>query len=83
MALTVLSLLDDTGFEGGGTEYWHEDGEDTFDGLWDDAGFAIRLHPVAGAAVLFHGELWHAGAAVTEGVRYLLVSSFSSKKGGG
>ena len=79
MALTVLCLLDDQGFEGGGTEYWAE--EKGAIGLMNDEDdtevpATVRLHPAAGVGVIFHGQLWHAGAEVTAGTRYLLVGSF-------
>ena len=57
-----------------------EDKEDgMWEGFWDEEEkpFAVRLHPKAGAGVLFHGNLWHAGAPTISGIRYLLVASLN------
>lgn len=70
MTVTVLCLLENNGFEGGGTEFWAEEAHQR------SSACTIRLHPHAGTGVLFHGQLWHAGSAVRSGVRYLLVASF-------
>ena len=76
MALTVLCLLDDKGFEGGGTEFWEETQRPDHT---VESPAAARLHPAAGVGMVFHGELWHAGAPVVSGIRYLLVASFKQK----
>lgn len=73
-AVTVNCLLRKGGFLGGGTEFWEDDGSS---GLFNDDQCTVRLHPEPGVGVLFHGDVWHAGAPVTEGVRYLLVASFT------
>jgi hypothetical protein len=81
MAMTVLCLLDDLGYEGGGTEYWAEEKDSC---LWlaneDEVNepATLRLHPKAGVGIVFHGQLLHAGAEVTAGKRYLLVGSFKT-----
>ena len=75
LALTLNVLLS-TGFAGGGTEFWPEDGS-------DDDPCCCCLHPVAGTGVIFNGNVKHAGRAVTQGLRHVLVASFSVVKSGG
>ena len=43
----------------------------------------ILLQPKQGTAVLFNGEIVHAGREVTSGVRHLYVASFTLGGGGG
>lgn len=76
LALTLNVLLS-TGFEGGGTEFWPEDAGE------DDDPSCCCLHPVAGTGVVFNGNVKHAGRAVTQGLRHVLVASFSVVKSGG
>ena len=76
LALTLNVLLS-TGFEGGGTEFWAEDAGE------DDDPSCCCLHPVAGTGVVFNGNVKHAGRAVTQGLRHVLVASFSVVKSSG
>ena len=76
LALTLNVLLS-TGFEGGGTEFWPEDAGE------DDDPSCCCLHPIAGTGVVFNGNVKHAGRAVTEGLRHVLVASFSVVKSSG
>ena len=75
LALTLNVLLS-TGFEGGGTEFWAEEAA-------DDDPCCCCLHPVAGTGVVFNGNVKHAGRAVAQGLRHVLVASFSVVKSGG
>ena len=83
MDVSVLCLLDDKGFEGGGTEFWAEELSGglaaTIRAESEDSPPTVRLHPAAGVGVIFHGRLQHAGASVVSGTRYLLVASFKAK----
>mmetsp|Transcript_96566 Transcript_96566/g.171687 ORF Transcript_96566/g.171687 Transcript_96566/m.171687 type:complete len:355 (+) Transcript_96566:97-1161(+) len=67
-AVTINVVLSDPGaFTGGGTVFWPQ-------GSLDEL---TLLRPQQGTAVLFHGQLKHAGREVTSGVRHLYVASFS------
>ena len=82
--MTVLCLLDDQGFEGGGTEFWAEvPGNENRLGTNPQAlkcDPSLRLHPRPGVGVIFHGQVWHAGAPTIAGCRYLLVASFNKRE---
>ena len=77
--LTVLVHLSAEGsFDGGGTAYWRESYAREWlgrglDGVAPDA----VVHPQQGEALLWNGELVHAGCAVEAGTRHILVGSFS------
>ena len=82
MALTVNILLADSEFEGGGTQFWREDGDGgggcSGQGEEDcKRGPTLCVEPSAGVGVVFSGTVKHAGRAVTAGLRHLLVASFS------
>jgi hypothetical protein len=81
-ALTVLIPLSSHGaYEGGGTAFWadgcarHPDGH-------PECGTPVELpscvlKPPRGSAMLYGGDLLHAAAEVTSGVRHICVCSFS------
>uniref|UniRef100_A0A7S3V368 Prolyl 4-hydroxylase alpha subunit domain-containing protein n=1 Tax=Aplanochytrium stocchinoi TaxID=215587 RepID=A0A7S3V368_9STRA len=72
LTLNILLSVDDD-FTGGGTEFWREDES--------SAEPTLRLEPTcAGTGVIFNGQVKHAGRAVIEGVRHLLVASFNVMK---
>ena len=69
-ALTVIVLLSEDGaFAGGGTAFWPGDGS--------AADARVHVSPPAGAALMFDGDLKHAGAPVVSGTRHLYVASFN------
>jgi len=69
-ALTLNILLcSSDGFGGGGTEFWRQNENDT-----KGCGTA-RIEPVAGAGIIFNGDVRHCGRSVTWGVRHVLVAS--------
>ena len=82
--LTVLvPLSSPTAYEGGGTAFWPED---QAHGWWMPPcevqqrivpGTEVILKPTPGDALLWGGLLPHSGVAVKEGVRHVLVGSFS------
>ena len=65
-------------FEGGGTAFWRP--EHYSDARRGRAEPAIVLKPAAGAALLFGGEVTHAGKPVHRGTRCVFVASFSPKR---
>ena len=70
-SLTVLlSLSPPTSFTGGGTGFWRQDAR-------DDTPSAV-VRPPAGTALLFGGDLRHAGMEVEMGTRCVYVASFSA-----
>ena len=75
-ALTVLiPLTSADSFTGGGTGFWrpgepHSNGEPP----------AIVLTPPAGTAMLFSGDVTHAGLQVEGGTRVVFVASFSARR---
>ena len=79
LTLNVLLQPRET-FQGGGTAFWAESDEDS---TLEQQPSALRkptftLHPDAGVGVVFNGTVRHAGQPVLgDGVRYVLVSSFS------
>ena len=79
-ALTVIVLLSEDGaFDGGGTAFWA--GRPTTDASAASAASAapVRVHVSSppGAALMFDGDLKHAGAHVVSGTRHLYVASFN------
>ena len=80
-----VSVLLSSSFSGGGTVFWSElntsdvELSERFvvDSLAPEHGPAIVLHPAVGTAILWNGRVWHSGAAVSRGVRHLLVQSFN------
>ncbi len=78
-ALTLNVLLRPRAFQGGGTSFWSEGTEaPRLDSSVDRRKPAFTLHPKAGVGVVFSGTVQHAGQPVIgDGVRYVLVSSFS------
>lgn len=87
-ALTLLVPLSaDGAFEGGGTAFW-KDGHHRLPGppgapayeQGDARGWLphdLALRPPRGSAIIFGGNVTHAGLAVTSGTRHLFVMSFS------
>mmetsp|Transcript_17138 Transcript_17138/g.28708 ORF Transcript_17138/g.28708 Transcript_17138/m.28708 type:complete len:127 (+) Transcript_17138:480-860(+) len=84
--LTMLIPLDPVGaFEGGGTAFWakshhrpHVDGQlapDGADRSWLPPHHVLKL--TAGTAILFGGNVTHAGLPVTSGTRHVFVVSFT------
>jgi hypothetical protein len=67
--LTVIVLLSNN-FQGGGTIFWPED---SVEHLIEDG---ILVQPPVGTAMLFNGDITHAGAKVISGTRHLYVASF-------
>ena len=85
-ALTVLIPLTSPGaatFSGGGTGFWAADERRYTDAcpIESEEGMApsIVLAPDAGTAMLFSGDVTHAGMEVETGTRVVLVASFSRK----
>ncbi|CAE7358227.1 HGT1 [Symbiodinium sp. CCMP2592] len=68
MVTVNIVLSEPDAFSGGGTLFWPEE---------EAAEELVLLRPQQGVAVLFHGQLKHAGRAVTKGLRHLYVASFS------
>lgn len=82
MALSVLVPLTDRGeCVGGGTGYWSSDiaPPDLADGYDPGAPPTTTLAPPLGSAILFGGDVTHAGMPVIEGLRSVLVASFSTR----
>ena len=68
-----------TRLQGGGTCFWHEDverGEAQIDRM------AVHVNAPQGVAVLFNGDMQHAGQMVRCGVRHLYVASFNLRDAG-
>ena len=75
--VTVNVLLSDpSSFEGGGTSFWPE-------GRAESGGCHAHVQPEQGMAVVFNGEITHAGRAVVSGRRLLYVASFDLEAGEG
>ena len=70
--LTVIIALD-SGFKGGGTRFWPQ-GASPGSTTDDTCSAVVRVPP--GTALLFNGDVLHAGVPVTNGVRHLYVASF-------
>ena len=84
-AVTVIVLLSTDGaFHGGGTVFFDsaQAAEAFMDGTCSDdtnANSSVLVKPPQGTAVLFSGDIYHAGRPVTNGTRHLFVASFSPK----
>ena len=80
MALTVLLPLTapDADFAGGGTGFWSRADEDQGEGIPDFPPTTV-IRPPLGTALLFGGDLTHAGMPVESGVRSVFVCSFSTR----
>lgn len=88
-ALTLNILLSDGGaFEGGGTGFWRDDVAAETVAETSEPGRergetikrgppSVKLQPAAGVGVVFSGNVYHCGLAVTAGLRHVLVASFS------
>mmetsp|Transcript_26261 Transcript_26261/g.77654 ORF Transcript_26261/g.77654 Transcript_26261/m.77654 type:complete len:348 (-) Transcript_26261:524-1567(-) len=78
LALTVLIPLTSPAenFEGGGTGYWsgNRDASENPEGDPD-----VVLKPPAGSALVFGGDVTHAGMPVESGFRSVFVCSFSTR----
>ena len=72
----VINLSPPGAFEGGGTQYWREMDDDK----WQQNGTQTReptlVQPPQGSALIFNGNITHAGRATTRGTRHVFVSSF-------
>ncbi|CAE7218466.1 HGT1 [Symbiodinium natans] len=68
MVTVNIVLSEPDAFSGGGTMFWPEGAS---------VEELVLLRPQKGVAVLFHGQLKHAGRAVARGLRHLYVASFS------
>ena len=89
MALTVLiPLSSPADFTGGGTGFWAkgQGGIPGFEIIDENKGAAIPdgppekvLRPSLGTALVFGGDLVHAGMPVESGVRSVFVASFSTR----
>ena len=81
MALTVLIPLTSpsTDFAGGGTGFWSkQDEEQQAEGM-PAAGPTAVIAPPRGTALIFGGDISHAGMPVESGLRSVLVASFSTR----
>ena len=85
-SLSCIVLLSDD-FEGGGTRFWPEAAENgllsasvgegkTGSTVLINEGSSVLVQPSVGTALLFNGDITHAGSAVHSGVRHLYVGSF-------
>ena len=80
--LTVLVVLSHSStFAGGGTAYWTEKIDTTHGGSVGDLKPSLMLKAPRGTAVIFGGDVTHAGLPVTSGVRQVFVASFSLRRG--
>ena len=71
--ITVNILLSDPGvFSGAGTAFYTQNVGGTKD---EEA--SVRIEPQQGAAVVFNGQVWHEGLAVTDGTSHMYVASFA------
>jgi len=79
LALTVLIPLTtpQADFEGGGTGFWagNRDTSENPEGREPD----LILKPPAGSALVFGGDVTHAGMPVASGLRSVFVCSFSTR----
>lgn len=77
MALTVLiPLTSPMEFSGGGTGFWA--GNRATDES-PESEPTLVLKPALGSALVFGGDVTHAGIPVQDGVRSVLVASFSTR----
>ena len=84
--MTVLvPLSGGADFEGGGTAFWSaldtESSRRPGGSRADLPAPTMVLRPPAGAALLFGGDVTHAGVPVQSGQRCIFVASFSPKAG--
>ena len=79
MALTILMPLSSpTTFSGGGTGFWSHADEEMYAGKPAGAPTSI-IKPPLGTALLFGGDVSHAGMPVERGLRSVFVCSFSTR----
>jgi hypothetical protein len=83
-ALTILVPLSAASdFDGGGTAFWSRSDAGPGGSVSVNEGAAqeptLVLSPPAGTAIIFGGDVTHAGQACTGGRRCILVASFSPK----
>mmetsp|Transcript_104052 Transcript_104052/g.303774 ORF Transcript_104052/g.303774 Transcript_104052/m.303774 type:complete len:370 (-) Transcript_104052:94-1203(-) len=72
-SVTLNVLLSEPGaFSGGGTVFWPQDSPEEANGQG-----AVVVRPRQGTAVLFNGDVKHAGRPVTDGIRHTFVASFN------
>mmetsp|Transcript_16523 Transcript_16523/g.30709 ORF Transcript_16523/g.30709 Transcript_16523/m.30709 type:complete len:134 (-) Transcript_16523:182-583(-) len=78
LALTVLIPLTspDQNFEGGGTGFWAGN-RDTSENPEEPPDKILK--PAAGSALVFGGDVTHAGMPVKSGLRSVFVCSFSTR----
>ena len=78
LALTVLIPLTSPGenFGGGGTGYWRGNRESSENPTEEPD---LILKPAAGSALVFGGDVTHAGMPVASGYRSVFVCSFSTR----
>lgn len=77
LALTILiPLTDPAAFTGGGTGYWANNRGTSEN---PDRDPDLVLKPKAGSALLFGGDVTHAGLAIQAGCRSVLVCSMSTR----
>ena len=80
MALTVIvPLTSPSAFAGGGTGFWPPQASAASADGSDPDGDAVIVTPAAGDALVFGGDVTHAGMAITAGRRSALVASFSTR----
>ena len=83
-ALTILMPLSEASdFEGGGTAFWSVSDAGPGGSISVNEGTVqeptLVLRPPAGTAIIFGGDVTHAGKACTGGRRCIFVASFSPK----
>eukprot|EP00931_Biecheleriopsis_adriatica_P098130 TRINITY_DN72021_c0_g1_i1.p1 TRINITY_DN72021_c0_g1~~TRINITY_DN72021_c0_g1_i1.p1 ORF type:complete len:252 (-),score=40.23 TRINITY_DN72021_c0_g1_i1:21-776(-) len=71
-SITVyVTLSEESSYSGSGTAFWPQDAESE-----ESPEPAVTIRPSQGGAVIFNGDVLHAGLPVESGVRHLFVSSF-------
>jgi len=80
LALTILIPLSspDDDFTGGGTAFW-KGNRDVDENLTPDKPPTTIIAPLSGSALLFGGDVTHAGMPVETGTRTVFVCSFSTR----
>merc|ERR1712224_316800 len=81
-SITINVVLSDLGaFTGGGTSFWPQKSRQTGNAEMlegeDNNEDVVLLRPQQGAALLFNGNVTHAGRAVKTGIRHTYVASFN------
>jgi len=77
-SLTIIILLSEKGaFRGGGTEFYEAKQESSKAAVQEVVGRTVLMQPAQGTALIFDGDITHAGAAVAMGTRHLFVASFN------